>query len=167
MKLLSPVLTVALFSAILSGCGTSTNAVVPTPIDSTSSSSTTSSEASSASSVSASIPATSSQVAVPSTQTYTNGTFAAVGDYNSPAGPESVKVSLTLKNGVIQDASYQGTATLGKSQKYQEAFGQGYRDQVVGKPISSLSLDVVNGASLTSQGFMDAVAKIKVEAKKA
>ncbi len=97
-------------------------------------------------------------------KTYADGTYAATGDYMSPAGSEEVKVSLTLKSGVITDATYEGTATMGKSQKFQAAFGEGYKEQVVGKSIDSLSLGIVNGSSLTPMGFMDAVAKIKTEA---
>jgi major membrane immunogen (membrane-anchored lipoprotein) len=90
-----------------------------------------------------------------------------VGNYDSPAGPEQINVSLTLKGGMIQDATYQGTAQFGRSQQYQDAFGQGYRDQVIGKPIDQLSLNVVNGASLTTGGFLNAVDQIKTQAKKA
>lgn len=96
---------------------------------------------------------------------YKDGTYAADGMYTSPAGEESVHVSFTLKNGVVESSTYQGTATLGKSQQYQEAFGMGYQEMVTGKMLDEIALDVVNGSSLTPKGFMDALLKIKVEAK--
>ncbi len=97
-------------------------------------------------------------------QKYADGTYAAVGSYVSPAGQEAVDVSITLKNGVIASATFQGEATHPTSKRMQENFGKGYQELVVGKSIDDVSLTVVNGSSLTSKGFMDALAKIKVEA---
>ncbi len=99
------------------------------------------------------------------TQIYTDGTFSATGGYRSPAGPETIEVSLTLKDDVITDATVIGDATHTKSMMMQGKFIAGFKQEVVGKSIDSLSLGVVNGSSLTPLGFMDAVAKIKVEAK--
>jgi hypothetical protein len=97
--------------------------------------------------------------------TYTNGTFAATGNYRSPAGSEAVNVTITLKDDVITDATFVGTATAPKSVTMQGKFAAGFKEAVVGKSIDSLSLNIVNGSSLTPMGFMDAVAKIKAEAK--
>ena len=44
-------------------------------------------------------------------------------------------------------------------------FKAGFSELVVGKPVDQVSLSVVNGSSLTPKGFMDALAKIKAEAK--
>lgn len=106
----------------------------------------------------------SSQAAVVPKQKYGDGTFAAVGGYRSPAGAEEVNVSLTLKNGVVTAAAFQGTATNPKSVKMQAAFAAGFQEAVIGKSIDGLNLDVVNGSSLTPMGFMDALSKIKAEA---
>ncbi len=97
-------------------------------------------------------------------QKYADGTFSAAGIYRSPAGGEEIHVSLTLKSGIIATATYEGTATQPKSKSMQEAFGEGYKQLVIGKSIDALSLDVVNGSSLTPMGFMDAVKKIQAEA---
>lgn len=96
---------------------------------------------------------------------YKDGTYSAVGVYRSPAGGEQVDVTLTLANGVVTDATFTGEATNPKSVAYQDNFAKGFKEEVVGKSIDSLSLTVVNGSSLTPMGFMDAVAKIKAEAK--
>ena len=106
----------------------------------------------------------SAQSSVAQRHKYKDGTFSAAGDYLSPSGGEEINVSLTIKSGVITDATYEGTADGGKSQKMQAAFGEGYKELVLGKAIDEVTLDVVNGSSLTPIGFMDAVRKIKVEA---
>jgi uncharacterized protein with FMN-binding domain len=96
---------------------------------------------------------------------YADGTYSATGNYTSPAGPEEINVSLTVKNGTVVDGTYMGKAAFGKSQGYKQAFGQGFLQAVQGKSLDSLSVGVINGASLTSIGFRDALAKIKAEAK--
>jgi uncharacterized protein with FMN-binding domain len=156
-RYLKSILAVTASALIFAGCGKAAD--TPTP-----------SEAGTTSSVPASVDAVSSSSVsatetAPSTQSYKDGTYSATGNYDSPGGPEQIEVSLTLKNGQVTESTYKGDATLGKSQKYQETFGQGYQTLVVGKSIDQLSLDVVNGASLTPKGFMDAVEKIKAQAK--
>ncbi len=96
---------------------------------------------------------------------YRDGTYAADGVYTSPAGGESVHVSITVKDGTVTDATFSGDATHAKSMKMQQAFGEGFKEQVVGKSLNDVSVGVVNGSSLTGGGFMDALTKIKAEAK--
>ena len=150
---------VAVLGTLLAGCSgaTASDATVPTEQHSSEAAMMPASESSSAAT-------TKSAMSETARQKYKNGTFSALGDYQSPAGMEEITVSLTLKNGVVTDASYKGTATQPKSKKMQEAFGAGYKQLVVGKSIDSLSLDVVNGSSLTPIGFLDAVKKIQAEA---
>lgn len=95
---------------------------------------------------------------------YQDGTYSADGVYRSPAGAEEIHVTLTLNDDVVTAAQVEGSATNPKSKAMQAAFISGFGTQVVGKSIDDLSLGVVNGSSLTPKGFMDAVAKIKVEA---
>lgn len=101
----------------------------------------------------------------PSASGYRDGTYAADGTYRSPAGSEKVTVGLTIRDGVVTDATFKGEATNPASKNLQAAFAAGYKAQVIGKSVDSISLGVVNGASLTPKGFMDALARIKVEAK--
>lgn len=96
---------------------------------------------------------------------YEDGTYDALGSYTSPAGAEQVAVSVTLKNDIITSASFDGNSANPISQKLQGQFEAGFQAEVVGKSIDSVALTVVNGSSLTPKGFMDALAKIKVEAK--
>lgn len=96
---------------------------------------------------------------------YKDGTYSADGVYRSPAGGESVSISVTLKGDVITAATFEGDATNPKSVKMQEAFAAGFEEVVVGKSLDDVSVTVVNGSSLTGAGFMEALAKIKAEAK--
>ena len=49
--------------------------------------------------------------------------------------------------------------------KSEQQFIDGYKSLVVGKDISSISLNRVSGSSLTSQGFNSAIQKIKSQAQ--
>lgn len=165
-RIFSPVLTVAAFSVLLAGCGPAASA--PDGDDAMM-------PASSSSSVEAMMEssAMSSDAMIQSSEMtkegamnlYRDGTYSAEGMYRSPAGSEGVQVSLVLKGDVITDATYTGEATHPKSVKFQQDFGAGFKEQVVGKSIDQVSLGVINGSSLTGIGFMDAVSKIKAEAK--
>ncbi len=147
----TPLAIGAIAGTLLTSCGTSTPAVIDTPtVDSTSSvSSSTSSEATVA-------PSSNEQA-----HQYRDGTYATVAHYRAPSGEETINVSITLQNDVITDATYAGTATVGKSARYQQAFGEGYKQYVIGKKMDDLALDVVSGASLTTKGFTTALSQVK------
>ena len=99
------------------------------------------------------------------TSTYKNGSYTVTGNYISPAGPESINVSLTLENDVVTDATVVAAAINPVSVKMQTAFIGGYKDLVVGKKIDEVQLDKVSGSSLTPKGFNDALVKIKAQAQ--
>jgi hypothetical protein len=99
------------------------------------------------------------------TTTYKDGTYTQKGTYTSPAGAESVEVSVTLAGDVVTAATFKGEATNPGSVKNQGKFADGYTSLVVGKKIDDIALTVVNGSSLTPVGFMEALAKVKTEAK--
>lgn len=102
---------------------------------------------------------------VPVTSKYKDGTYSADGTYQSPAGTETVHVSVTLQGDVITAATFKGDATNPGSVNNQKKFAGGYTAAVVGKKLDSIALTVVNGSSLTPKGFMDALADIKVDAR--
>jgi uncharacterized protein with FMN-binding domain len=110
-------------------------------------------------------PAASSQVESATDGTYKDGTYSATGAYQSPGGNETIKVSLTVKNGKVTDTSAQSGSTNPTGKQYQGQFIGGYKSQVVGKSLEDLSLSRVSGSSLTSGGFNDAVDQIKSQAK--
>jgi uncharacterized protein with FMN-binding domain len=97
---------------------------------------------------------------------YIDGTYTAMGEYQSPAGAESINVTVTLKGNSIANVSAVGNAENPKSQHFQGLFVEGISSVVTGKPIRDVSLTVVNGSSLTPKGFMDALRKIEQEAQK-
>lgn len=100
----------------------------------------------------------------PST-TYKDGTYQATGSYVSPGGNESITISVTLKDGVVTETSATSGANDPTAKQYQGEFIAGYKDQVVGKKVSSIKLSRVSGSSLTSQGFNSALEQIKQQAQ--
>jgi hypothetical protein len=168
-----PVLTGAFLTLFLAGCGAGSDALNTPPADSSSSSAPAMMQQDSSSSDGAMMQTSSSDSsamqqsssAAALSDTYTDGMYSAEGTYRSPAGMETVHVALTIKDDTVTAATFTGDATNPKSKVMQGNFAAGFKELVIGKPIDSLSLGVVNGSSLTGGGFMDAVAKIKAEAK--
>lgn len=98
--------------------------------------------------------------------TYKDGTYSAAGTYTSPAGPESIGVTLTVKNDVVTDAAVVSNAVSPGSKKWQGEFIGGYKALVVGKSLEDLSIvSAVSGSSLTPKGFNDAVVQIRTQAE--
>lgn len=101
----------------------------------------------------------------PETGEYVDGTYSATGTYTSSAGQESVDITVTLEDDIVTAATFTGNATHPTSKLNQTRFSAGFAALVVGRPLDAISLTVVNGSSLTPQGFMDALADVKVEAR--
>lgn len=96
--------------------------------------------------------------------TYKNGIYSTTGNYASPAGPESIDVTLTVAGDVVTAASVKANATNPVSSKFQAKFVDGYASVVVGKKLADLSLSKVSGASLTTNGFNEALEELKTQA---
>lgn len=96
---------------------------------------------------------------------YKDGTYSATGNYVSPGGADAILVSLVLKDNVVQDVTMTEKASNPASKTWATKFISAAKSEIVGKKIDELNLKVVSGSSLTSVGFMDALAKIKVQAK--
>lgn len=96
---------------------------------------------------------------------YKDGTYTATGTYGTPEGSENVSITLVIKNDKVTDATLKANASDNTSARYIDAFNQGFKTQVVGKSVDQISLTVVNGASLTPKGFMQALNKIKTQAQ--
>lgn len=97
--------------------------------------------------------------------TYADGEYEASGDYVSPAGPETVEVTLSLEDSVITEVEVVGLATDPQAKRYEEQFASGIAAEVVGKRIDSLNVSRVAGSSLTSGGFNAAIADIMDQAR--
>lgn len=97
--------------------------------------------------------------------TYKDGTYTVKTEYKSPEGLEPMGVTVVLANDIITSTNFDVLATVPISKKLQEAFSSSYKSVVVGKNLDAANVGIVAGASLTSGGFNDALAKIKAQAK--
>jgi uncharacterized protein with FMN-binding domain len=109
--------------------------------------------------------ASSPTVASANTAGYKDGTYSATGSYDTPGGPESLDLSVTIKSGAVTASSATGSGRDHDSVAYQSRFISGYKSLIIGKSIDDISLSRVSGSSLTSQGFNDALSQIKTQAK--
>lgn len=97
-------------------------------------------------------------------EAYKDGVYSTTGDYASPAGPETIDVTLTIAGGIVTEATVVANAVNPVSQKMQGQFVEGYKEFVVGKSLADLELAKVSGSSLTPKGFNEALAEIRVQA---
>ncbi len=95
---------------------------------------------------------------------YADGEYSATGEYQSPAGDESIEVELSLEGGAVTAVTVTPNATDGNAERYQTQFADGVEEEVVGRSIDELAVDRVAGSSLTSGGFNDALEQIKADA---
>ena len=96
---------------------------------------------------------------------FKDGTYTATAEYATPEATENIKVSVTLKNGIVTDTSSTASMQSRESREYATQFAQNYKSYVVGKSVASIKLSRVSGSSLTSQGFNDAIAQNQTQAK--
>jgi len=99
-----------------------------------------------------------------STTSWKDGTYQSRGGYQSPNGPETVEVTITVANNVIQEVVVTPGAQNSTSQRYQGQFAEGISAETVGKPLDALSVSRISGSSLTSGGFNQALEAIKADA---
>ncbi|MEJ7648731.1 MAG: FMN-binding protein [Nakamurella sp.] len=97
---------------------------------------------------------------------FRDGDYASTGRYLTPGGNESIEVTLRVRDGVITAATSRTEALSPTARQFQEQFRVAIAAQVVARPLSSVSVDVVAGASLTSSGFNDALTRIRTEARR-
>jgi len=93
-----------------------------------------------------------------------DGTYRATGDYDTPGGPESVTVTLTVKAGTVRAVHVTGSGTTPNAQHYEAAFESGISGVVVGRKLAGLTVGAVSGSSLTGIGFDAALDTIRREA---
>jgi hypothetical protein len=108
------------------------------------------------------VQSTESSVSGAETSSYKDGSYSANGPYQSPAGAETMGVTLTLKDGLVTSVSITAQAENEVSLQLQNAFANGISALVVGKSLDEIGgYSAVNGASLTPKGFDAAVAQIR------
>lgn len=118
-------------------------------------------------------PATPSEVvpsvtstAQPTTVTAAPKTVSVKTTYEEPSGVASVGFSLTVDaNGVVTSALTDQLGSADKNKdtaRYQKLFADGLSQAVVGKKLATLTaIDVVGGASLTTDAFNQSLDKLK------
>ena len=97
-------------------------------------------------------------------QSYTDGTYTAEGDYATPETVEKVEVTITLADDVITAVEVTGTPSRPETVRFQRQCIGGVAQEVVGVDIDKINVKRVAGSSLTSGGFNKAVDAIKAQA---
>lgn len=97
------------------------------------------------------------------TGNYQNGTYTINAQYG-PVGDDNIDVTLTVSNQNIASVQVSGHPTSSISKKHQNDFINAIDGVVVGKPLRGLKLDVVAGASWTTQAFNKALDVARREA---
>lgn len=142
-------------AGLLAGCGGGDDEPTTAAAETTTAAETTAAETASAAADTAST----------GSSAYADGTYEAEGSYQSPAGQESVGVSLTLADGKVTAVTVTPKATDSNSVRFQGEFKDGISSEVVGKSLDEIEVSKVSGSSLTSGGFNEAVDSIKAEAQ--
>jgi uncharacterized protein with FMN-binding domain len=93
---------------------------------------------------------------------FRDGEYSATGWYGGL--PSHHDVTLTIENDLIVDVEINTPAEDETSLGYQQRFVAALPDAIVGRDISDLTVDRLAGSSGCSEGFMDALAKIKEQA---
>jgi len=97
---------------------------------------------------------------------YKDGTYTAGGEYQSPAGKETMQVSITLKDGLVSAVTLTPAATDPTSLQIQQMVAGELPKLVVGKSLDAIGgYATINGASLTPKGFDVALAQIRTLAQ--
>lgn len=96
---------------------------------------------------------------------YKDGEYTAQGAYSVPGGNNSISIKLTIKDGKIAAVMTDDKYAERESSYYIDSFNSAIEGAVVGQPLDGLSLSRVGGASLTTQGFNQALDSIIASAK--
>ena len=97
---------------------------------------------------------------------YTDGAYKADVSYIAPdGGDHGMTVSLTIKDDTVTASEVTFAESTGPTANFQSRFSTEYKSLVVGKPVSSIKLSRVAGASLTTNAWNNAQAKIEAQAQ--
>lgn len=94
---------------------------------------------------------------------YRDGDYQAEGWYGGL--PSHITVDLSLQDDAITDVSITNHATDPTSLGYQEAFAEAIGEIAIGQPLDDADVDIVAGASGTSEGWNSALDLIREEAR--
>ena len=93
---------------------------------------------------------------------YRDGEYTARGWYGSL--PSHHDLTVTVQDGTVTEVGITTPAEDPTSLGYQQRFAEALPDAVIGRSIDELDVDRLAGSSGCSEGFMDALAKIKEQA---
>ncbi|RSX58454.1 FMN-binding protein [Bifidobacterium samirii] len=94
---------------------------------------------------------------------YADGTYAINGQYG-PVGEDTIDVRVTVKDQLVERVEIVGHPFTSISKRHQTAFAEAINDVVDGRPLKDLSVDVVAGASWTTDAFNEALKVARQEA---
>lgn len=98
-----------------------------------------------------------------SASSYEDGTYNAMGEYGG--GPSYLGVTVTIDGRVVSEVTVEPQAENETSLGYQERFAAAVPDEVVGKSLDEAEVGKLAGASTCPDGFNDAIAQIRHEAR--
>jgi uncharacterized protein with FMN-binding domain len=93
---------------------------------------------------------------------YSDGVYTATGQYGGQ--PSFITVTVTLTNGIVSTVVVEPYAYVPRSLELQKDFAAAVPKAVVGKRLDEIRVGKLAGSSGTSQGFSDAIDKIKRQA---
>lgn len=94
-----------------------------------------------------------------------DGTYTENASYQNPVGTANVTFVFTVKNNMLTDVAMTSPPAPGPTGHYQSLFMAGIQEQVVGKSLNDIgSFSRVNGSSLTSGAFNQAIQQLKQSA---
>ena len=93
---------------------------------------------------------------------YEDGEYTVEGRYSG--GSKSIIVKVELHDDKIRKVAVTPNTTIRMSLNLQKRFAEAVPEVVVGQPIDEVHLDKLAGSSKTTQGFNDALEKVKSEA---
>lgn len=91
-------------------------------------------------------------------------TYSASVLYSVPRSSNSITVTVGVTDGVISSVSTENSYTDHESGRYISRFESDLQTDAVGQSLSTYSPSRIGGASLTTQGFSDALSQIRTEA---
>lgn len=105
-------------------------------------------------------------VTLPAPSAFRDGRYSATGRYLTPGGDESIRVTVRIRDGLVTETAAETEALSPTARQFQDQFGVHVADRAVGRPLATLSVSAVAGASLTSTGFNNALAQIRMSAQR-
>lgn len=96
---------------------------------------------------------------------YTDGEYTAPGSYTAHGAPNEITVTVTLEDNAVAGVEVDGAAESGSSKRFQDQFAEEVSELVVGVPLDEIEVGKVAGSSLTGAGFLEALNRIRDDAK--